>query len=78
MATEITLQKQEIIDQLAAGPFQALERMEAVAATTTHQHIRVRLLARQRGPIHLTLKVSLGINGSKFSPCLKSQANDQS
>ncbi len=78
MATEITLQKQEIIDQLAAGPIQALERMEAIVANTTQQNIRVRLPFRQRQPVRLTLKGSLGINGSGLSPCLKSQANDQS
>ncbi len=71
MATIITIQTQEIIYLLAAGPIQALERMEAVAANTTRQHNRVRLRAR------LTLKVWFVVNGERIVPRLKSEANGQ-
>ncbi len=66
MATEITLRTQEIIYQLAADPIAALERMEAIAAKSTRQTIRVRLPTHQRHPVRLTLKVSLRINGERI------------
>ncbi len=78
MATDIPLRRQAIIYQLAADPIKTMKRMEAVAADTKRQHIRVRLPARQLRSVRLTLKVSLGINGGRIVPCLKSEANDQS
>jgi hypothetical protein len=66
VATDITLRTQEIIYLLAADPMEALERTAAIAANTSRQHIRVRLQVRQRRPVRLTLKVSLGENGERI------------
>lgn len=62
---------QEIIYLLAADPIEALERMAAIAANTSRQLIRVRLQARQRRPVRLTLKVSLRENGERIVSLLE-------
>lgn len=71
MATDITFRTQEIIYLLAADPIEALERMAAIAANTSRQLIRVRLQARQRRPVRLTLKVSLRENGERIVSLLE-------
>lgn len=71
MATDITFRTQEIIHLLAADPIEALERMAAIAANTSRQLIRVRLQARQRRPVRLTLKVSLRENGERIVSLLE-------
>ncbi len=71
MATDITLRTQEIIYLLTADPIEALERMAAIAAKTSRQLIRVRLQARQRRPVRLTLKVSLRENGERIVSLLE-------
>jgi len=71
MATDITFRTQEIIYLLAADPIEALERMAAIAANTSWQLIRVRLQARQRRQVRLTLKVSLRENGERIVSLLE-------
>lgn len=71
MATDITFRTQEIIYLLAADPIEALERMAAIAANTSRQLIRVRLQARRRQPVRLTLKVSLRENGERIVSLLE-------
>lgn len=71
MATDITFRTQGIIYLLAADPIEALERMAAIAANTSRQLIRVRLQARQRRPVRLTLKVSLRENGERIVSLLE-------
>lgn len=71
MATDITFRTQEIISLLAADPIESLKRMAAIAANTSRQLIRVRLQARQRRPVRLTLKVSLRENGERIVSLLE-------